>query len=267
MNGRCLRDDFIVPSLLLRKIAVNDEARIDTTVAQLEQVRRRKIPAAGRERGHRARGTVRPPIHALLLTRPADVQPSGCHCSALRLICNHLVVIQSMVRCNMKQDSASKDIRSVAKTGSMDKIEKQVLLRAKRARVWTALTDIEQFCRWFGIDKVDGAFAPGARLHMVVGKEIGGGDFDVFVEQMQAERLFSWRWHPGSHDPAVDYAAEATTLVVFTLTDAPGGTLLTITESGFDRISLARRAKVYGENRGGWDDQAKRLERYVNAAS
>jgi uncharacterized protein YndB with AHSA1/START domain len=167
----------------------------------------------------------------------------------------------------MKQDTASKDIRPMAKTGSMEQIEKQVLLRATRARVWTALTDIEQFCRWFGIDKADGAFAPGARLHMVASKEIGGGDFDVFVEQMQAERLFSWRWHPGAQDPAVDYAAEATTRVVFTLADAPGGTLLTITESGFDRISLARRARVYGENCKGWDDQAARLERHVNQAS
>ena len=157
--------------------------------------------------------------------------------------------------------------RSAVNGGEMHKVEKRVMLRAPRSRVWQAITEVSKFCEWFGLEKNDGTFAPGARLHMVASNEIDGGDFDMTVEQMQPEHLFSWRWHPGAHDPAVDYSQEATTLVVFDLADAPGGTRLTITESGFDQISLQRRARVYGENDRGWDHQTERLARYVNEAS
>jgi hypothetical protein len=103
-------------------------------------------------------------------------------------------------------------------------------------------------------------------MHMRASEEYGG-NFDIFVEQVEPEHLFSWRWHPGAREPSLDYAKEPTTLVVFKLADAAGGTLLTIAESGFDAISLARRAKVFGQNNQGWDDQIKNLERYVNQAS
>lgn len=167
----------------------------------------------------------------------------------------------------MKQVVTGDNGRCDASVSGMQKLQKRVVLRAPRSRVWSALTDVKKFCEWFGLEPADGAFVPGARLHMVAGKELDGGDFDMFVEQVQPEHLFSWRWHPGSHDPALDYSLEATTLVEFTLADAPEGTLLTITESGFDQISLARRARVYGENQHGWDFQLERLERYVNEAS
>jgi uncharacterized protein YndB with AHSA1/START domain len=167
----------------------------------------------------------------------------------------------------MKEVVTGGNGRSEANIGSMQKVEKRVLLRAPRSRVWSALTEVKKFCEWFGLEPAEGAFVPGARLHMVAGKELDGGDFDIFVEQVQPEHLFSWRWHPGSQDPTLDYSAEPTTLVVFTLADAPGGTTLTITESGFDQISLARRARVFSENQHGWDFQMERLERYVNQAS
>jgi hypothetical protein len=109
-------------------------------------------------------------------------------------------------------------------------------------------------------------FAPGAKVHMRASAEFGG-NFDIFVQEMQPEHLFTWRWHPGAHDASLDYSKEPTTLVEFKLADAEGGTLLTITESGFDAISLARRAKVFGQNDQGWDDQVKNLERYVHQAA
>jgi uncharacterized protein YndB with AHSA1/START domain len=167
----------------------------------------------------------------------------------------------------MKEVVTGGNGRSEANISSMQKVEKRVLLRAPRSRVWSALTEVKKFCEWFGLEPAEGAFVPGARLHMVAGKELDGGDFDIFVERLQPEHLFSWRWHPGSQDPTLDYSAEPTTLVVFTLADAPGGTTLTITESGFDQISLARRARVFSENQHGWDFQMERLERYVNQAS
>jgi uncharacterized protein YndB with AHSA1/START domain len=149
---------------------------------------------------------------------------------------------------------------------NMHSIERKVVLRAPRNRVWHALTDVKKFCEWFGVDAADGVFTPGAKVHMSAGEAVGG-DFDIFVQQMQPEDLFSWRWHPGARDPNLDYAKEPTTLVVFQLADVAGGTSLTITETGFDDISLARRARVFGENSHGWDDQLANLERYVNQAS
>ncbi|HEY0684316.1 MAG TPA: SRPBCC family protein [Steroidobacter sp.] len=148
----------------------------------------------------------------------------------------------------------------------MHTIERQALLRAPRGRVWNALTDIKKFCEWFGVSPVDGEFKPGAKVRMRAPKEYGG-DFDIMVEQMQPEHLFTWRWHPGARDESVDYEKEPTTLVEFKLVETAGGTLLTITESGFDNISLARRARVFGENSQGWEEQLKNLERYVNKTS
>lgn len=149
-------------------------------------------------------------------------------------------------------------------------IERQALLRAPRGRVWNALTEVKKFCEWFGVGAVDGEFKPGAKVRFRAPEEYGG-DFDLWVEQMQPEHLFTWRWHPGARDPSVDYQKEPTTLVEFKLADVEvdgkTGTLLTITESGFDSISLARRARVFGENTGGWEAQIKNLERYVDQAS
>lgn len=148
----------------------------------------------------------------------------------------------------------------------MQSIERKVLLRAPRSRVWNALTEVNKFCQWFGVDSADGVFAPGTKVHMKASADYGG-DFDIFVQELQPEHLFTWRWHPGAHDPSLDYSQEATTLVVFKLADAEEGTLLTITESGFDAISLARRAKVFAQNGQGWDDQVRNLQRYVSQTS
>jgi uncharacterized protein YndB with AHSA1/START domain len=81
---------------------------------------------------------------------------------------------------------------------------------------------------------------------------------------MEPERLFSWRWHPGAHAPGEDVSGEPRTLVVFELTDVPGGTLLTVVESGFDRIPLARRAKAFRDNEEGCAAQMTAIEAYLD---
>ena len=65
-------------------------------------------------------------------------------------------------------------------------------------------------------------------------------------------RLLSFRWHPFAVEAGVDYSSEPTTLVTFELGEVDGSTLLTIVESGFDRIQLARRAKAFAANERGW---------------
>ena len=146
-----------------------------------------------------------------------------------------------------------------------DRIEKKVLLRAPRARVWRALTDAREFGQWFGVDLAE-AFTPGARVKGKISamhKGYEGKPFEITIERMEPERLFSYRWHPYAHDPGVDYSSEPTTLVTFELTETGEGTLLTVVESGFDRIPLARRAEAYRMNDQGWAAQMNAIERHV----
>jgi uncharacterized protein YndB with AHSA1/START domain len=156
----------------------------------------------------------------------------------------------------------------------MSRIEKRVRIAAPRSRVWRALTDSREFGKWFGVE-VKGEFRPGARVDMVAhegatceGKEmtLEQRSFWVDVQEIIPERTFSWRWHPGLKEPGVDYSKEPSTLVEFTLESADGGTLLTVVETGFDRISLARRARVFADNQGGWEHQVKAIASYVEKA-
>ena len=148
-------------------------------------------------------------------------------------------------------------------TTSTDRIEQRVVLRAPRTRVWRALTNAEEFGTWFRV-KLEGAFTEGKSVRGRL--SIPGYEhvtLEMLVERIDPERYFSYRWHPYAVDPAVDYSAEPTTLVEFRLEDTEGGTALTIVESGFDRIPLARRAEAFRMNDNGWDGQIKQLARYV----
>jgi uncharacterized protein YndB with AHSA1/START domain len=90
---------------------------------------------------------------------------------------------------------------------------------------------------------------------------------DITIEEMVPDRRFSWHWHPGACEPGEDVSGEPMTLVVFDLTDAPGGTLLTVVESGFDRIPSARRAKAFRDNEEGWAGQMAAIEAYLGRAA
>ena len=150
---------------------------------------------------------------------------------------------------------------------STDRIEKEIVLRAPRARVWKALTDAREFGSWFGADLQGSSFAPGATVR---GKITSPGyehiQLEMVVERMDPERLLSWRWHPYAIDPKKDYATEPATLVVLELRDAPEGTLLKVVESGFDAIPASRRAEAWRMNDQGWAGQLKNIERYVTRA-
>jgi len=144
-----------------------------------------------------------------------------------------------------------------------DRIEKKILLRAPRERVWRALTDAAEFGTWFRA-KLEGPFEAGKRVR---GRVTYAGyehvTFDVKVERIEPERLFSLRWHPAAVDPAVDYSKEPTTLVEFRLEEAPEGTWLSVVESGFDRIPARRRDEAFRMNSEGWGIQMENVRRHV----
>jgi uncharacterized protein YndB with AHSA1/START domain len=148
-----------------------------------------------------------------------------------------------------------------------DRIEKQVLLRAPRTRVWRALTDSEQFGQWFGV-KMHGPFAAGARVTgKITIKNYDHLDFEIVIDRMEPETFFSWRWHPYAIDPKMDYSTEPMTLVEFTLDETPDGTLLKVVESGFEGVPLARRFDAFRGNEGGWEQQMKQIANYVGQAA
>ncbi len=159
-----------------------------------------------------------------------------------------------------------------------DRIEKKVLLRAPLERVWRAISDSKQFGSWFGVE-FDGPFVAGTPIvgklvPTTVDQEVAerqkpytGFRFEFAVDRIEPMRLFSFRWHPYALERDVDYSKEPTTLVAFELEEASGGTLLTVTESGFDRIPLERRAKAFAANEGGWTAQVKMIEKYLALAA
>ncbi|HUF11558.1 MAG TPA: SRPBCC family protein [Longimicrobiales bacterium] len=146
---------------------------------------------------------------------------------------------------------------------STDRIEKQVMLEAPRARVWRALTDVSQFNQWFGVS-LTAPFAPGAEVSGRINiRNLEHVTMTIWIETMEPERFFSFRWHPYAIEPGVDYSAEPTTLVTFTLEDAPGGTRLTIVESGFDAIPASRREAAFRMNEKGWAGQAENIRKFL----
>ena len=126
-----------------------------------------------------------------------------------------------------------------------DRIEKHILLRTSRERAWRAISDSTEFGTWFGM-RFDGPFAAGTVMRAMIvpttvnadvaaaQKAYEGKAFDITIEQMVPEKLFSFRWCPFAVEPGVDYSAEPTTLVAFTLEEVSGGVMLTVVESGFD---------------------------------
>ena len=155
-----------------------------------------------------------------------------------------------------------------------DRIEKSVFLSAPRERVWRAISDAREFGKWFGVE-FDGSFVTntrvtGRRVGTIVDPEVAkrqranpSRTLEFFVDRIEPMSRFSFRWHPYAVDASIDYSKEPTTLVVFELEDAPGGTRLTVTESGFSQIPLGRRAEALARNTEGWTIQTTLVEKYL----
>jgi uncharacterized protein YndB with AHSA1/START domain len=147
---------------------------------------------------------------------------------------------------------------------STDRIERKVLIKAPRARVWRAVSDAGEFGDWFGVNFKGKTFEAGKHIQ---GKITYPGyehlTMEVLIEQIVAQQLLTFRWHPYAIDPKVDYSHEPTTLVEFELAEVEGGTMLTVVESGFDKIPLARRADAFRMNSSGWDEQMENIKKHV----
>lgn len=152
-----------------------------------------------------------------------------------------------------------------ASISSPDRIEKIVTLDAPRSRVWQAITDYRQFNKWFGV-ALTTPFTPGATVSgLNTHPKYAHVTVTMWIESVEPEHFFSFRWHPYAIEEGVDFSAEPTTLVSFTLDDAGAGTRLTIVESGFDAIPESRRARAFSMNDRGWTAQAENLRKFLSA--
>jgi uncharacterized protein YndB with AHSA1/START domain len=145
-------------------------------------------------------------------------------------------------------------------------IRKQIELKVPISRVWRALIDYEQFGEWFRV-KIESPFVAGQTAR---GKILYPGyehlTWEAVIQKLEPEHLFSFTWHPYAVDSTVDYSKETPTLVEFRLEETATGTLLVLTESGFDKIPSDRRLEAFRRNDGGWTEQMKNIEAYVTQA-
>ena len=145
----------------------------------------------------------------------------------------------------------------------VDRIEKRIELKAPVSRVWRALTDHREFGEWFRV-KLDGPFVPGqVSRGQITYPGYEHVKWEAIVQKMEPERLFSFTSHPYSVDSNIDYSKETPTLVEFRLEKTTSGTLLLLTESGFDKIPSDRRPEAFRMNDGGWTEQMKNIEKHV----
>ena len=145
-------------------------------------------------------------------------------------------------------------------------IDQTIEIKASPERVWRALTSAPELSTWFEMI-IEGEIAPGNEVWMTTTNPgYAGQRFRVWFVEMTPPRRFVWQWHPGQLDPTVDYSREPRTTVTFTLEPTEGGTRLRVVETGFDQISLTRRAKVYADNSQGWPEVLVWLQQHVEAS-
>lgn len=141
-------------------------------------------------------------------------------------------------------------------------ITRQIELKAPVSKVWNALTDSKLFGQWFKVN-LYGPFVAG---ESTFGKNTYPGfefDMEFKVETVRPETYFSYRWHPYAVDEKFDYRTEEPTLVEFRLEKNATGTLLTVTESGFSKVTAQRRAEAFRMHSEGWQEQLKNIEAFL----
>jgi uncharacterized protein YndB with AHSA1/START domain len=146
------------------------------------------------------------------------------------------------------------------------RIDRTIVINASPSRVWRALTDPAELSAWFKVT-IDGPIAQGGEVQMTsthAGYE--GQRFKVWFVELTPPKRLVWQWHPGEVDPAIDYSREARTTVTFVLEPSAGGTRVILSETGFDEISLARRAKAFNDNSQGWAEVLTWLQKHAEAA-
>ena len=149
----------------------------------------------------------------------------------------------------------------------MSRVYRSIEIKAPPERVWRALTTKDELSAWFHVS-IEGEIAAGQEVWMtMLHSDYAGVRFSVKFIELTAPSRFVWQWHPGAVDPTVDYSREPRTTVTFTLEPYAGGTRLSVAETGFDAISLERRAKVHQDNTQGWTEVVAWIRNHAEASN
>jgi uncharacterized protein YndB with AHSA1/START domain len=144
-----------------------------------------------------------------------------------------------------------------------DWIEREILIDASRERVWAVLTEAKHIAGWFG-DSAEIDLRPGGKA--AFGWSQYGATHEAEIEQADPPSFFSYRW---TNNAAAPLAEGNSTLVEFTLTEVPLGTLLRVVETGFVNlhISAAEQEKAARDNTEGWTSELAEFKEYAERAA
>ena len=145
-----------------------------------------------------------------------------------------------------------------------DSIEKEIVVRASKERVYAALTTPDQLVKWFPVG-AEGKFDTGERPVLDFGEY---GKFKIYVVAANPHDYFAYRCVPGSvYCPQGfegDVLAEPNTLVEFTLEEVEGGTKVHVKESGIASLPAEVIEQTLKGNNDGWDFMLERLVGYLD---
>lgn len=145
-----------------------------------------------------------------------------------------------------------------------DSVEKEIVVRASRERVYAALTTPDQLVKWFPLG-VEGKLDTGERPVFDFGEY---GKFKIHVVAANPYDYFAYRCVPGSiYCPQGflgDVLEHPNTLIEFTLETVAGGTKVHLKESGIASLPAEVIEQTLKGNDDGWTFMMNRLEQYLN---
>jgi uncharacterized protein YndB with AHSA1/START domain len=135
-------------------------------------------------------------------------------------------------------------------------VSRTIDIQASRHAVWDALTVNELISEWFG---------DAAALDVRVGGRgtlswDGYGEFAVIVDVLDERSTFAFRW---TQEPGTEVSVGTATTVRFTLEDRPGGTHLTVTETGWEDLDGIDIRSAMKENTEGWIEELDELRDFL----
>ncbi len=138
-----------------------------------------------------------------------------------------------------------------------DAIEREVVIDAPPAVVWSIVTEAQHLASWFS-DEAEIDLRSGGRILLTWR---GHGTYEGRVETVDPPRLFAFRWQTREGD----FSEGNSTLVVMTIEADGTGTRLRVIESGFAALPWPddARARYSDENAKGWLAELDELRDYA----
>ncbi|MBC7982018.1 SRPBCC domain-containing protein [Candidatus Parcubacteria bacterium] len=143
-----------------------------------------------------------------------------------------------------------------------DIITKEIIVKAKKEKVYAAITDPAQVITWFPDIIEGGTLEAGQRPIFIFTEE--NHKSQIYVEAAKPFEYFAYRWVPGAHGMIGDVLTVPNTLVEFFIEDQEEGTKVTVKESGFASLPAEVAQTSFNQNSGGWTYMLGRLETLIN---